>query len=250
MASKGKLAALLLAGTLALSTTALADVRPDSLVQSKVEYRLQQKKELRNVQASVENGVVWLNGSVDRYKDKLEALKQVKKEKVDAVRDNIVVNGTTVPDAELAATLAKQLRNDRWAQGHVFNWFNVSVNNGVATISGDVRTPTDKDSALSLAANTAGVKGIVDKVRVLPTSIYDDRLRIQTARAIYGDSVLSRYGANPEAPIRIVVDHGNVALYGAVQSEMDKQIAGIRASQVFGAFSVENHLTTDNAVAQ
>jgi hypothetical protein len=31
---------------------------------------------------------------------------------------------------------------------------------------------------------------------------------------------------------------------------MDKQIAGIRASQVFGAFSVENHLTTDNAVAQ
>jgi hyperosmotically inducible protein len=248
MASKGKLGALLLAGTLALSTTAVADVRPDSLVQSKVEYRLQQKKELRNVQASVSDGVVALNGSVDRYKDKLEAIKQVKKEKVDAVRDNIVVNGETVPDAELAATLAKQLRNDRWSQGHVFNWYTVSVKNGVATISGDVRTPVDKDSALSLAANMPGVKGIVDQVKVLPTSIYDDRLRRQMVRAIYGDNVLSRYGTNPQAPIRIVVDHGHVSLYGAVQSDMDRQIAGIRASQVSGAFSVENHLTTDQSV--
>ena len=250
MASKGKLGALLLAGTLALSTTAVADVRPDSLVQSKVEYRLQQKKELRNVQASVSDGVVALNGSVDRYKDKLEALKQVKKEKVDAIRDNIVVNGAAVPDAELASTLAKELRNDRWGQGHVFNWYTVSVKNGVATISGDVRTPVDKDSALSLAANTPGVKGIVDQVKVLPTSISDDRLRIRTARAIYGDNVLSRYGTDPQAPIRIVVDNGHVSLYGAVQSEIDRQIAGIRASQVFGSFSVENHLTTDQSVIQ
>jgi osmotically-inducible protein OsmY len=214
-------------------------------VQSKVEYRLQQKKELRNVQASVQDGVVSLNGSVDRYKDKLEALKQVKKEKVDAIRDNIVVTGATVPDAELAAKLSKQLRNDRWGQGHVFNWYTVAVKDGVATISGDVRTPTDKDSALSIAANTAGIKGVVDNIKVLPTSIYDDELRIRTARAIYGDNVLGRYGTDPAAPIRIVVDRGHVALYGAVQSEMDREIAGIRASQVPGAFSVENHLTTD-----
>jgi hypothetical protein len=28
---------------------------------------------------------------------------------------------------------------------------------------------------------------------------------------------------------------------------MDKQIAGIRANEVFGAFRVENHLTVDSA---
>ena len=75
-----------------------------------------------------------------------------------------------------------------------------------------------------------------------------DRLRRQMVRAIYGDNVLSRYGTDPQAPIRIVVDHGHVSLYGAVQSDMDRQIAGIRASQVSGAFSVENHLTTDESV--
>lgn len=250
MASKRYLGAMLLAATLALSTVSVADVRPDNLVQSKVEYRLQQKKELQNVRASVQDGVVSLNGSVDRYKYKLEALKQVKKEKVDSVRDNIVVNGTTVPDAQLAASLAKKLRNDRWGYGHVFNWYTVAVSNGVATISGDARIPVDKDSALSLVANQPGVKGVVDRVRVLPTSIYDDQLRARLARAIYGDDVLGRYGSDPQAPIRIVVDRGHVSLYGAVQSKMDKQIAGMRANGVFGAFTVENHLTADQSAVR
>ena len=34
--------------------------------------------------------------------------------------------------------------------------------------------------------------------------------------------------------------HGT--LYGVVNSAMDKQIAGMRAGQLFGAFSVENKL--------
>jgi osmotically-inducible protein OsmY len=38
------------------------------------------------------------------------------------------------------------------------------------------------------------------------------------------------------------VDNGKLSLYGAVASTMDKQIAGIRANQVFGAFSVQNNL--------
>jgi hyperosmotically inducible periplasmic protein len=50
---------------------------------------------------------------------------------------------------------------------------------------------------------------------------------------------------DPSAPIRIVVNNGTVGLYGAVDSAMDKQMAGMRANQVFGAFRVENHLTVD-----
>jgi len=33
-----------------------------------------------------------------------------------------------------------------------------------------------------------------------------------------------------------------VTLYGAVANKMDKEVAGIRAGQVFGAFSVQNNL--------
>jgi osmotically-inducible protein OsmY len=68
---------------------------------------------------------------------------------------------------------------------------------------------------------------------------------VRTARAIYLDSVLSRYASDPVHPIRIVVDGGHVTLYGSVENKMDKTIAGIRASSVPGAFSVENKLTVD-----
>jgi osmotically-inducible protein OsmY len=42
-----------------------------------------------------------------------------------------------------------------------------------------------------------------------------------------------------------VVDNGHVTLYGTVENAMDKNIAGIRASGVQGAFSVENKLVVD-----
>jgi len=77
---------------------------------------------------------------------------------------------------------------------------------------------------------------------VAPTSGFDDDIRVRVTRAIYGDSVLGRYATDPAAPIRIVVENGKVSLYGTVDSAMDKQIAGMRANQVFGVFSVQNNL--------
>ncbi|MFI4923300.1 MAG: BON domain-containing protein, partial [Burkholderiales bacterium] len=82
-------------------------------------------------------------------------------------------------------------------------------------------------------------------VKVLPVSIFDDSIRIRTARAIYRDSVLGRYAIDPVDPIRIVVQNGHVTLYGTVQNTMDKNIAGLRANGVQGAFSVENKLVVD-----
>ena len=51
-----------------------------------------------------------------------------------------------------------------------------------------------------------------------------------------------RHGMDPSRPIRIVVANGHVTLYGSVDSAMDKQIAGMRAEHLPGAFSVENKL--------
>src|SRR5438552_1416 len=61
-------------------------------------------------------------------------------------------------------------------------------------------------------------------------------------RAIYRDPVLNRYAIDPALPIRIVVDNGNLTLYGTVLNSMDKQVAGIRAGQIFGVFKVQNNL--------
>jgi osmotically-inducible protein OsmY len=42
--------------------------------------------------------------------------------------------------------------------------------------------------------------------------------------------------------IHIIVKNGNVTLEGVVDSEADKNLAGIRANQVPNVFSVKNNL--------
>jgi hyperosmotically inducible protein len=119
------------------------------------------------------------------------------------------------------------------------------VKNGVVTLSGDAVYDVPLDSAMAIVARMPGVKDVVNDVKVLPVSTFDDSLRIRTARAIYRDSVLGRYASDPVHPIRIVVDNGHVTLYGSVQSSMDKTIAGVRAGSVPGAFSVDNKLVVN-----
>jgi hyperosmotically inducible protein len=89
------------------------------------------------------------------------------------------------------------------------------------------------------------VKDVIDRVSVEPVSIFDDGLRLRAERVLYRDTVLSKYAMDPARPIRIIVTNGHVTLYGSVDSKMDKDIAGIRANQLFGAFSVDNKLQVE-----
>jgi hyperosmotically inducible periplasmic protein len=93
-----------------------------------------------------------------------------------------------------------------------------------------------------------GVKDVIDQITIEPVSLMDDGLRVRAARAIYRDSVLSKYAIDPAQPIRIIVNNGHITLYGSVDNEMDKNVAGIRANQLFGAFSVENKLVVGNSL--
>jgi hyperosmotically inducible periplasmic protein len=127
----------------------------------------------------------------------------------------------------------------------LFNYMTASVQNGVVVVSGEARTDYDRDSALALVNNTPGVRDVVNDIKVASASIFDDQVRLRAARAIYRDSVLSRYAIDPAYPIRIVVDNGKLSLYGTVATQMDKNVAGIRANQVFGAFSVQNNLQVE-----
>jgi hypothetical protein len=94
------------------------------------------------------------------------------------------------------------------------------------------------------------VRNVIDQVKVAPTSIFDDDLRVRLVRAVYGSSAGFRYGMDPQAPIRIVVNNGHVGLYGVVDSEVDRTMAVMHARQVFGVYDVENHLLTPKDMAQ
>jgi len=240
---------MLMALLVLLSVTAMAATgRYDEQIQQAVSRKILDAKQLQSVSSSVEDGIVTLTGTVNLYQDKLDAAKKAKKiAKVTGVRDDIVVAGEAVPDSQLQQKLAKKLAYDRVGYyDNAFNYIALNVKDGVVTLTGDTLFDVPKDSALAIVARTLGVKDVVDDVTVLPVSGFDDSIRRRTARAIYRDSVLGRYASDPVDPIRIVVDNGNVTLYGTVQSAMDKTIAGMRANAVPGAFSVENKLMVNN----
>ncbi len=231
-----------------LSMTAMASTgRYDPQIQQAVSHKIQESKQLQKVNSSVEDGIVTLTGSVNLYQDKLDAAKKVKNiANVSGVRNDIVVAGPNVPDSQLQQKLSKQIAYDRVGYfDNAFNYISVKVNNGVVTLTGDTYWGVPRDDAMSMAARTPGVKDVVDDVKILPTSTFDDTIRRQEVRAIYRDSVLNRYATDPKDPIRIVVDNGHVTLYGTVEREMDKNIAGIRAGEVPGVFSVQNNLVVN-----
>jgi hyperosmotically inducible protein len=236
---------LLIVGMIAGTLTAQASIRnaSDGEIAAKVNQELAKRSQFQKLQVSVDRGVVTLNGTVELYRQKLDAAhKAAKTAHVSGVLNQIEVAGQTVPDSQLAAQLDRKLYYDRLGYDNEFNYVTASVSDGVATLTGEMRTPVDHDSALSLVDNTPGVKNVIDQTQVAPVSNFDDRIRLSALRAIYRDPVLSRYASDPALPIRIVVLNGKLTLYGTVMNAMDKQIAGIRASGVFAAFSVQNDL--------
>ena len=117
---------------------------------------------------------------------------------------------------------------------------------GTVTLLGQVVRPTTKSDAENAVKRIEGVEKVINNIEVLPNSPNDDRIRRDTFRAIYGNSVLNQYELRAVPPIHIIVDRGHVTLEGVVARAMDKQIAEVQAKSVPGAFSVTNNLRVEN----
>ncbi len=219
------------------------DGNNDAQIQAEVAKVLENKK-FANVKSAVQNGVVTLTGTVDVYSEKEDADKKAHHRKnVKGVQNLIEVGGPTIEDETLRRKLGEKLAYDRVGYGTTaFNALTLGVQNGVVTLGGNAYGPTDKDSALSLVANTPGVKDVVDNIQVDPTSPFDDQIRLGVARAIYGYPQLNKYAIDPAKPIRITVVNGNVTLSGVVDTQADKDVANIRANGVANVFKVVNSL--------
>ena len=116
---------------------------------------------------------------------------------------------------------------------------------GTVTLTGQVARPNLKSDAENAVKHIEGVEKVVNNLEVLPTSPNDDRIRRAAYRAIYGNSVLSQYQMRAVPPIHIIVNGGKITLEGFVARQMDKQIAGMQANGVHGAFSVTNNLQVE-----
>ena len=234
---------LLTAAFAAILAIPAAFAQDDTALQAAAQKALSASR-FKDVQVAVQGGVATLTGSVEIYDVKANAEQKVDHVKgIDGVRNHIQVAGPTVSDPQLQDKVIKAIQYDRVGYGTTaFNSISVDVQNGVVTLGGFAYGPQDAASAVSTAANIKGVKDLVNEITVNPVSPNDDRIRRDAYRAIYGYSMLNKYAIDPAKPIRIQVSGGHITLYGQVDSQADKNAAGIRANAVPGAFSVENKL--------
>jgi len=124
----------------------------------------------------------------------------------------------------------------------VFDYLAFRVDGNTVTLLGQVWQPWLKLEAESAVKHIEGVAKVDDQIEVLPLSSFDDRIRWQEVRAIYGYPALNRYGAGTHPSIHILVNNGHVTLKGIVDNTMDRQLVYVRANGVPGVFSVTNEL--------
>lgn len=131
-------------------------------------------------------------------------------------------------DAEIVKSVQHELLS--YPYYTIFDDLSFSVENGQVTLNGEVTQPWKKSDIHNIIAKAPGVESVNDNIQVLPLSDNDNLIRRQVAAAIYRFPTLSRYGMGTHPSIHVIVDNGHVTLTGVVDSQADKDVAGIRAS--------------------
>jgi hyperosmotically inducible periplasmic protein len=161
-----------------------------------------------------------------------------------------MADAASAPQAlQSGGDLAAKVRHGILMYPHytIFDNINYSVRDGSVELTGAVTQRYKKSDLGKIVQNIPGVTGVTNRIEVLPLSSMDNQLRQQVAGAIYRDPALSRYAIQARPPIHIIVDNGHVSLEGVVNNEMEREVAGIRASSAGLSFGpVTNNLRVEN----
>src|SRR5579863_9704261 len=148
-------------------------------------------------------------------------------------------------DSDIAAKAAHEIR--MYPRYTIWDNVDIRVKEGSLELLGQVSQPYKKQDLQRVVEHVPGVASVVNELEVLPVSFNDDNLRVRVARAIFRDPVLSRYAIQAVPPIHIIVKNGHVTLEGVVSTEMEKEVATMRASSAGLSFGpVQNNLRVEN----
>jgi len=156
---------------------------------------------------------------------------------------------TNPPAPQTDEALAARVRHEvaMYPYYGIFDDVSYRVVNGNVELTGAVTEPWKKSDLGKSIQRIPGVASVTNQLEVLPLSPMDNQLRWRIARAIYSDPSLSRYAIQAIPPIHILVDNGRVTLDGVVNSDLEKQVAGMRAATSGLSFGpVTNHLRVEN----
>ena len=127
----------------------------------------------------------------------------------------------------------------------MFDDVHVRVVDRVATLTGFVTMSIKSDEFRKLASQVRGIQRVVNEIETLPASTMDDALRAEIAVKIYHNEAFSDHAKQRLGPVHIIVRDGMVTLTGVVDSEAERQRAGVIARYAYGTWSVDNQLCVE-----
>jgi osmotically-inducible protein OsmY len=166
-----------------------------------------------HIGVAANGGVIALNGHVDTYAEKLQAVKAARRVRgVRAIADDIVVRHAfdkKTADDEIAGRALAILAWDAMVPSDVIS---VTVRDGWITLAGDVDWNFQRRAAESDVRKLSGVRGVHNTVNVKPrVEAHDLKGKIEEA--------LKRRAEQEVRGIRVSVEGGNhVILEGTVDS--------------------------------
>lgn len=137
-------------------------------------------------------------------------------------------------DADVAAALERRFAQ---AAKRLGDGIKLTVQDGIATLTGSVPSLRAADHAAELARATRGIRAVVDRLTVTPSGRSDDSIRSDLDTALLMDPVTESF------KIEAVVRNGAVTLTGVVHSYAEKHVATEVARGVRGVTAVRNDLT-------
>ena len=174
------------------------------------------------IQVTVSSDTITLAGTVSTLADKNRALSDV--EDVGegyTIIDNLIVRQSGAPDQEIADKIVKELQGSIFYG--IFDWVNVDVNNGVATLTGWAYDTWHRTLFVHLAEKVVGVTEVRNEIKILPLTPWNDNIRRVAALLIYDNPDLNIFSRTISPPIHIlVIDDMEVYLEGYVSSKFQK----------------------------
>lgn len=215
-------------------------------VRERIEARLAKAglQERGDVQVEMRDGVAVLSGFTLTLDARRAAEKAARKE-AGSVENRLRVLPEKRTDAEVQEAVASAILRDPYYG--VFDSVGVAVEDGAVTLVGSVNRPWRKDDLDRRVAKVEGVRELRNEIRVQPVSSFDDRLRLQLYRRIYGSGTFARYASFPDPPVRIVVENGRITLTGIVNSNVERVLLGSIARGTL-AFAVDNQVQVESEI--
>lgn len=223
--------------------------RSDEEIGAEIEKRLRLDPYVSSgfVEVAVDGGRVELTGRVGSANEKVHARNDAWVTGVDGVDADGLEVDWTIAD-ELKRRTKVVMKSDGDIETAIEETFlfdprilaagiEVSVEDGIATLTGTVGSLSERNAAVRDAGNAAGVVEVVDRLRVMPEiRPGDSALARRVKAALDRDPVLESRG------ITVAARQSTVYLYGTVDTPRERRRAGDIAARPAGVMQVENKL--------